>query len=132
MKLKFGSQIKIVNYQKIEPKNRIYVKKNGFLSFAKNISKYLSNKYGQKLLDSAKKSITDAIKTALKRSIQKTAEATGDLIGNEIADKITSVSKNSKKLPEEDVEIITHKKRYISPEERQQIIDELRLAPKNY
>ena len=31
---------------------------------------------------------------------------------------------------EEDVEITTHKKRYISPEERQQIIDELRLASK--
>ena len=54
-----------------------------------------------------------------------------------IADKITSVSKkkSTKKLPndeikEEDVEITTDKKRYISPEERQQIIDELRLVPK--
>ena len=43
-------------------------------------------------------------------------------------------SKNSKKLPkdEEGIEITTHKKRYISPEERPQIIDELRLIPKNY
>ena len=94
---------------------------------------HLSNKYGQKRLDTAKKYTTDAIKTASKRAIQKTAEATGDLIGNKIADKITSVSKKSnKKLPkdetEEDVEITTHKKRYISPEERQQIIDELRLV----
>ena len=54
------------------------------------MGKSLSNKYGQKLLDSAKKSTTDAIKTA-SRAIQKTAEATGDLIGNKIADKITSV-----------------------------------------
>ena len=61
----------------------------GFLLFAKNMGKSLSNKYGQKLLDSAKKSTTDAIKTASKRAIQKTAEATGDLIGNKIADKIT-------------------------------------------
>ena len=53
----------------------------------------LSNKYGQKLLDSAKKSTTDAIKTDSKKAVQKTAEATGDLIGNKIADKITSVSK---------------------------------------
>ena len=30
----------------------------------------------------------------------------------------------------EDVEITAHKKRYISPEERQKIIDELRLVPK--
>ena len=36
-------------------------------------------------------------KTASKRAIQKTAEATGGLIGNKIADKITSVSKMSKK-----------------------------------
>ena len=76
----------------IEPRDRIYVKGYGFLSFAKNMGKSLSNKYGQKLLDSAKKSTTDAIKTASKRAIQKTAEATGDLIGNKIADKITSVS----------------------------------------
>ena len=92
----------------------------------------LSNKYSQKSLDTAKKFTTDAIKTASKTVIQKTAETTSDLIGNKIADKITSVSKKSKKLPEEDVEIITHKNRYISPEERQKIIDELRLIPKNY
>ena len=59
------------------------------------MGKRLSNKYGQKLLDSAKKSTTDAIKTASKRTIQKTAEATGDLIGNKIAYKITSVSKKT-------------------------------------
>ena len=121
----------------IEPRDRIYVKGYGFLSFAKNMGKSLSNKYGQKLLDSAKKSTTDAIKTASKRAIQKTAEATGDLIGNKIADKIISFSKKSaKELPnnetEEDAEITTHKKRYISPEERQQIIDELRLVTRNY
>ena len=40
----------------IEPRNRIYVKGYGFLSFAKNMGKILSNKYGQKLFDSAKKS----------------------------------------------------------------------------
>ena len=35
---------------------------------------------------------------------------------------------NNDKTREEDVEITTHKKRYISPEERQQIIDELMLV----
>ena len=54
----------------------------------------MSNKYSQKLADTAKKSATYAIKTASKRAIQKTAEATGDLIGNKTADKITSASKN--------------------------------------
>ena len=104
------------------------------------MGKSLSNKYGQKRLDRAKKSTTDAIKTTSKRAIQKTAEATGDLIGNKIADKITSVSNkkpvkelsNNDETKEENVEITTYKKRYISPEERQQIIDELRLVPKNY
>ena len=124
----------------IEPRDRVYVKGYGFLSFAKNMGRYaykvakcLSNKYGQKLLDSAKKSTTDAIKTASKRAIQKTAEATGDLIGNKIADKITSVSEkpfNNNNNNNEDLQITAHKKRYISPEERQQIINELRLIPK--
>ena len=51
-------------------------------------------------------------------------------------DKITSVSKkpnsnnNNNNNNNEDVEITAHKKRYISPEERQQIINELRLVPK--
>ena len=64
------------------------------MSFAKNIGRNISNKYGQKLLDCAKKSTTDAIKTASKRAIQKPAEARDDLIGNKIADKVISVSKN--------------------------------------
>ena len=88
----------------------------------------------KKLVDTAKKFVPDAIKTASKRAIQKTAEITDDLVGNEIADKITSVSKKStKKLPtiDEDVELNAHKKRCISPEGRQQIINELRLIPKN-
>ena len=121
----------------IEPRDRIYVKGYGFLSFAKNMGKSLSNKYGQKLFDSAKKSTTDAIKAASKRAIQKAAEPTGALIGNKIADKITNLwkKKSTKELhdndeTEEDTEITTHKKRYVSPEERQQIIDELRLVLK--
>ena len=38
----------------IKPKDRIYVKGYGFLSFAKNMGKDLSNECGQKLFDSAK------------------------------------------------------------------------------
>ena len=72
-------------------------------------------------------------KTASKRAIQKTPEATGDLTGNKIADKITSVSKKStKQLPNDETEVdvdrVTPKKRCISPDERQQNIDELRLV----
>ena len=113
-----------------------YIKGYEFFSFAKNMGKNLSNKYGQKLLYSAKKSTTDTIKTTSKRVIQKTAEATVDLIGNKIADKITIVSKkrSTKELPndvtEVDAERATPKKRYIYSEERQQIIEELRFVPK--
>ena len=42
-----------------------------FCLFLKKMGKYLSNKYGQKHLDSAKKFRTDAIKTASKRAIKK-------------------------------------------------------------
>ena len=115
----------------VEPRNRICVKRHGFLSFAKNVG----NKDGKKLFDTTKKSCTDAIKTPSKRAIKKTVEANGDLMGNKIADKITSISKRSvKELPinDEGMEIATHKKRYISPEERQQAFDELRLVPRNY
>ena len=88
------------------------------MSFAENICKSLSNKYCPKLLDSAKKSTTDAIKTASKRAIQKTVEATGVLIGNKIKDKITSASNksnnnNNNNNNNEDVELTTHKKRYV-------------------
>ena len=94
----------------IQPRDRMFVKGYGFLSFAenmvtnisKNISKTLSGKYSQKIFDHAKKSATDMLKTSSKRVIQETAEATGDLIGNKIADvvaksyndRITKVSKN--------------------------------------
>ena len=77
------------------------------------------------------KSATDPLKTSLKRVIQKTAEAAGDLIGNKIANRITKVSKNSqqynleKAANEHDKEI--PKERYVSPKERQEITDELRL-----
>ena len=120
----------------IEAEDRIYVKGYGFLSFAKNIgthatkvAKNTSNKYSQKFVDSAKKSTPDAIKTASKRAIQKTAEGTGDLVGNKIADKITKSSNTSQNvLKTDENEAKIPKERYISPEKRQQIIDDLRLV----
>ena len=59
----------------VAPRDRIYVKGYGVLSFAKNMGKVLSNKYGQKLLDSAKKSITDAIETASKSANSKNSRS---------------------------------------------------------
>ena len=57
------------------PRDGIFEKDYGFLSFAKNmgknigknISKNLSGKYSQERLDQAKKSATDALKISSKR-----------------------------------------------------------------
>ena len=51
----------------IEPRERRYIEGYGFLSFARN----LKNKYGQKLIDSVKKSATDSFKIASKKSFKE-------------------------------------------------------------
>ena len=99
-----------------EPRFRKYILEYDFLSYAKKFG----NKYGKKLIDTARKIGIDAAKTASKRVVRKTAEATGDLIGNKIADNITSLAKPKEKTKK--VEEI-----YILPEETQQIIDDLQL-----
>ena len=67
-------------YYSIQPRDRIYVKGYGFLSFIKNIGNNLSNKYSQIIIDSTKKSgatkvATDAIKNASKSPIQKNSRS---------------------------------------------------------
>ena len=123
----------------VQARDRIFVKGNIFLSFAKsmgkntgrNISKNFRGTYSQKRLDHTKKSATDSLKPVLKRAIQKTADATGDLIINKIADKIIKVSRT---LPQNSLETVENecdeeipKEIYISLEERQKIINDLRL-----
>ena len=54
--------------------------------------------------------------------VQKTVEATGNVIGNKIADKITSLGKTKSEEKEDE-----RQENYISPEKRQQIVDDLRL-----
>ena len=90
--------------------------KNMAKNIGKNTSKSLSGKYSQKRLDHAKRPATDELKT-------------GNLIGNKIAYEIT---KASKKLPRNISQAVLSKteiprEKYISPEESQKIIDELRL-----
>ena len=89
----------------------------------RNISKSFSGKYSQKLLDHANQSAIDARKSSSKIVIRKTAEATGNLIGNTTVElqKFTTEyirDENDKEIPKE---------RYITPEERQKIINDLRL-----
>ena len=99
----------------IEPRERRYVKGYGFLSFARNFS----DKYSKSLMDKGIDLSKTFAKTAGKKILKETAKATGDLIGNKTADKITAKPHNEDKVNNE---------RYISPKERQKIIDELILA----
>ena len=63
--------------------------------------------------------------------IQKTAKATDDLTCNKIGDRITKVSQNSQQNNSEPVSNENDKElpkeRYISLEEKQNVIDDLRL-----
>ena len=99
----------------IEPRERKYVTGYGFMSFARNFN----DKYGKSLRGASK----TFVKNAGKEIFKETAKATGDLIDSKIADKITAKPHNKD-------EVINGipKERYISPKERQKIIDELRLA----
>ena len=70
-----------------------------------------------------KQSATDILKKNFKKEeYQKTAEAAGDLIDDKIANKIRNNS--PKNNSETDSQIY---EKTISPEERQKIIDDLRL-----
>ena len=111
----------------VQPRDRIFVKGYGSLSFAKNmgrnigkkISKNSKSKYSQKLFDHAKQSAIDALKTSSKKAIQKTSEAAGCLIGNKTANKITRVSRTSPQNNSETNEEEILREKYISPELRQ-------------
>ena len=103
----------------IESRERRYAKGYGFMSFARNFS----DKYSKSLMDQGIDLSKTFVKTAGKKNLKETAKATGDLIGNKIANKITAKPHNKD-------EVINGipKERYISPKERQKIIDELKLA----
>ena len=103
----------------IEPKERRFVKGYEFMSFARTFS----DKYSKSLMDKGIDVSKKFAKTAGKNILKKTAKANGDLMGNKIADKITSASKKS----HDEVNNEIPKERYISPKERQKIIDELKL-----
>ena len=67
------------------PRKRRYVKGYGFLPFAKNIGRNLSNKYGQKLVDSATKSATDALKTVV--NLILTWSTNGVIVASNVANQ---------------------------------------------
>lgn len=84
-----------------------------------------------------KKSAADALKTSTKRANQKTAATTGNLIVNKMSNKITRTASRgaaSKSITsaQKDKALINMqegipKGKYVSPEKRQKIIDEIRL-----
>ena len=82
---------KIMHYS-VQLRDQMFVKGYGFLSFAKNmvkilekISKNISCKYIQKLLDYGKQSAADALEAASKKKKKNSKSS----IGNKIAAKIT-------------------------------------------
>ena len=89
--------------------------------FARNFSDKCSKSLMDKGMDVSK----TFVKTAGTKILKETAKATGDLTGNKTDDKNTA--KPSKKSHDKVINGIP-KERYISPKERQKIIDELKLA----
>ena len=116
----------------IEPRDCIFVKDYGFLSFFIYVVKItdintktnLCGKYDQKLLHHANQFTTDALKNASKR-----AEEFDVAIGNKILSKIKGTPKTvpSKTDVEFKQSIDIQRERYISPEKTRQIIDERNL-----
>ena len=78
-------------------------------NIGKIISKNLSSKCSQNLIDCTKESATDALKIAPKRAVQKTAEATGDLIGIKLPIKF----EKSQKLHRRIIQKQKKKKKYL-------------------
>ena len=134
-----------VTHYLVQSRDAIFVKGQGFVSFAENISKNIGNnvskslsgKYIQNTIDQAKQSVVDAFKIVSKKSIQATAEQTGELIGNKIANKITEASSTSRQNSsetgtneteniEQDKEVL--KKRNISPIKMHADVDDLKLT----
>ena len=95
----------------VQPRDRIFVKSYGFLSFAKNmiknigknISKNLSGKYSRNFLIILSNLQQMHLKLLQKEQFKKKVEAAGDLIGNKIVGKITKVSKNSQQNNSESI-----------------------------
>ena len=140
----------------LEPEYRKYVKGYGFLSFARNFGdKYgkklmntaiktganFNSKYGEKLTDTAIKTGKYFVTIAGKKIVHKSAEATGDLIGKKISEKIISMGRSkelgsavgpavkprSKKENDETNIMEETQEIYIPPENRKQIIKDLKL-----
>ena len=111
----------------VQPRDQILVKGDWSLylmkmwekNIGKDISKNLTSKYSQKLLDHPKRLATDAIKTALKRQLKKkkhkkTSRSNWWFDDDEIANKITKTSKYSPQNTSESVksEVEIPKERY--------------------
>ena len=98
----------------IETRRRKHVKGHGFSSLARNIS----NKYGQKLLDTTTKTRLHALKAA-SENIHKAAEATGEFMGNKITEK------NVKPEPVSDENLREFEEIIIPPVKRKDILNKL-------
>ena len=75
-------------------RGRKYVKRYGFLSFARNLaSSAAAREAAKRARDTLVRQGKEGATKAGRRALSKTAEATGDLVGQKIADKITGKTK---------------------------------------
>ena len=79
----------------IDPRTKKYAKGYRFLSFS--FLRTFSDKYWNKILDTATRIGLDAAKTTSKKVVYKTAEATGEFTGNKIAEINLKPAENLKK-----------------------------------
>ena len=104
----------------IQPRDRIFIKYYGFLSFAKNMGKNIDNNISKPLIG---KYSYKPIDQSSKRVIQKTAEATGNLIGNKISNKVGTLTNE-----EENIGIYReYLEKDIYLQKKKKIIDDLTL-----
>ena len=100
----------------VQPRDWIFVKGCGYLSFAKNMGKNIGKNITKTL---SGKYFLIVLKNLLKKS---------ELVVNKNVDRITKVSKNSQENNSEMIKMSVIKKylkKYISSKERQKIIDNL-------
>ena len=122
----------------VQPREIKLAKGYKFVSFTKymgkiinkNINKNLSDKYSQKLVDYVKQPATDTVKISSKRVIKKEQKWLVIWLIITLLRKLQMFQeiykKNPKTVTNEHYKKIP-KERYMSPKERQQIIDELRI-----
>ena len=104
------------------------------VNIGKNISKYISSKCSSKIFDHAKHSTADTLKTASKKQFKELLKQIVIWL-NKVLIKLKKSQELHNRIFQKQLELIQKssfyteipKERYISPDESQKIIDDIRL-----